>query len=805
MTEKRIRIILDSRSAEKNAKDLDRAVVGVGKSADRTGFSMNKLAAAIAAVISVDAVIGYVDAWTKVENQLKRTTNSSDELLKVSGDLLQVANDTRSALGTTADLYTSLTVSTKNLGVSQKDVIGVTKTINNLFLESGKGAAETAGAVRQLGQALESGALRGDEFNSVAEGAPGILRAIEQQTGKTRGELRELAEQGEITAELIVTSLRNYSDEAQKAADKTTRTFEQSAVVARNNATAFIGASQALGEAVRLAGDGIVLISENLDKLATVAGAAAALYVARLIPSVVASTTAFAASTAQSIAYQSALARMAGISTTAAAAQTALAAASRAASASMAFLGGPLGVVFLAATALVYFTSQADSAKKATDALSISTANLTKNEAAAAKLRVNDAIDAQSEKLQQLSDNVKLYQGRLKAISDLGGENSKAFAETNEKLIEAKGRYDEVSKSVNQLKDKWIELNNIQNGIQFLSPGAPSGSTAQPAATGLVPESSSPIVDISSNAQAEIDNARSVTESLKLELETRMQISQAYRDVQGRQDKESYDYQRALLEASLLEQKALVDQRYTEDKQRRNEQLRQSLEDKTIEGDEKILLQMEYDAQEKVAADLKEQELTAIREKGKAARDEIDKQERENRISAALSIGGSLMQIFDGHSKRAFNASKKLAIASAVVDGTRSAISAWRSGMETGGPWAPLVAAAYTAASLAKTSGMISSLKSASYSGGGGGSVGGGGGAIPNIGGGGGSSVNTNAGLQQEQIQQRRIYDFRNVKASDKIPVSALAELLEDDGAVVVLESARDDAARRGVIGVTAR
>lgn len=820
MTDKKIRIILDSRSAEKNAKDLDKAVVGVGKSADRTGFSMNKLAAAIAAALSVGAVIGYVDAWTKVENQLKRTTSSSDELLKVSAELLGVANDTRSSLSTTADLYTSLTVSTKALGVSQKDVIGVTKTINNLFLESGKGASETAGAVRQLGQALESGALRGDEFNSVAEGAPGILRAIEQQTGKTRGELRELAADGEITAELIVTSLRNYSDEAQKAADKTTRTFEQSAVVARNNATAFIGASQALGEAVRLAGDGIVLISENLDKLATVAGAAAALYVARLIPSVVASTTAFAASTAQSIAYQSALARMAGISTTAAAAQTALAAASRAASASMAFLGGPLGVVFLAATALVYFTSQADSAKKATDALSISTANLTKNEAAAAKLRVNDAIDAQSEKLQQLSDNVKLYQGRLKAISDLGGENSKAFAETNEKLIEAKGRYDEVSKSVNQLKDKWIELNNIQNGIQFLSPGAPSGlvdegesekdrkARERREAKGREDAERAAAEEARNreNAAREIDSARSVTESLKLELETRLQISQAYRDVQGREDKESYDYQRALLEASLLEQKALVVQRYTEDKQRRNEQLRQSLEDKTIEGDEKILLQMEYDAQEKIAADLKKQELTAIHEKGKAAREEIDKQERENRISAALSIGGSLMQIFDGHSKRAFNASKKLAIASATVDGVRSAISAWRSGMETGGPWAPLVAAAYTAASLAKTSGMISSLKSASYSGGGGGSVGGGGGAIPNIGGGGGSpSINTNVGSQQEQIQQRRIYDFRNIKASDKIPVSALAELLEDDGAVVVLESARDDAARRGVIGVTAR
>lgn len=798
MTDKRIRIILDSKSAEKNAKDLDKAVVGVGKSADRTGFSMNKLAAAIAAALSVDAVIGYVDAWTKVENQLKRTTSSSDELLKVSAELLGVANDTRSSLSTTADLYTSLTVSTKALGVSQKDVIGVTKTINNLFLESGKGASETAGAVRQLGQALESGALRGDEFNSVAEGAPGILRAIEQQTGKTRAELRELAEQGEITAELIVTSLRNYSDEAQKAADKTTRTFEQSTIVARNNATAFIGASQALGEAVRLAGDGIVLISENLDKLATVAGAAAALYVARLIPSVVASTTAFAASTAQSIAYQSALARMAGISTTAAAAQTALAAASRAASASMAFLGGPLGVVFLAATALVYFTSQADSAKKATDALSISTANLTKNEAAAAKLRVNDAIDAQSEKLQQLSDNVKLYQGRLKAISDLGGENSKAFAETNEKLIEAKGRYDEVSKSVNQLKDKWIELNNIQNGIQFLSPGAPSGPTTGPAAPVSAPDSSSPIVDISSNAQAEIDNARSVTESLRLELETRLQISQAYRDVQGRQDKESYDYQRALLEASLLEQQVLVEQRATEDRQKRNEQLRGALEDEALTAEERWILQEYYKEQQRAADELHEEELTAIREKGKLAREELDRAEFQARLASAGALGNALINLGQGQSKKIFKIGQTLALAQAAVALPTAVLESFKNG--GGYPWGLIPAAAMLATGVKQ----IQQIKSAGsgLGGGSGGSV-----PTPSLGaGGGGSSVNTNAGVSEQLPQQRSIVEFRGLGKDALFTGEQVAEMIAaSDNAVVIIDSARDDAARRGVIGVTAR
>lgn len=257
MTVRRIQIILDTRQAKKNADGLNKSTQDVARSANSAQFSMNKLAAAIAAVVSVQQIVKYADSWTRVENQLKRTTKSQEDLAATSSILLGIANDTRAALEPTVELYTSLTVATRSLGVSQAQISGVTKTINNLFLESGKGAAETAGAIRQLGQALESGALRGDEFNSVAEGAPGILRAVEKQTGLTRGELRDLAAQGKITAELLVTSLQNYSEEAQRAADKTSSTLGQSFDVAGNNFTYLIGrinkatgASDGLAEAI---------------------------------------------------------------------------------------------------------------------------------------------------------------------------------------------------------------------------------------------------------------------------------------------------------------------------------------------------------------------------------------------------------------------------------------------------------------------------------------------------------------------------------------------------------------------------
>jgi hypothetical protein len=87
------------------------------------------------------------------------------------------------------------------------------------------------------------------------------------------------------------------------------------------------------------------------------------------------------------------------------------------------------------------------------------------------------------------------------------------------------------------------------------------------------------------------------------------------------------------------------------------------------------------------------------------------------------------MQYFTTQNKQAFEAYKVYKIAEATISGIDSAIKAWNAGMSTGGPWAPFVAAAYTAASLARTGALISQIQSTSFGGGGSSSGGGGGGA----------------------------------------------------------------------------
>lgn len=102
---------------------------------------------------------------------------------------------------------------------------------------------------------------------------------------------------------------------------------------------------------------------------------------------------------------------------------------------------------------------------------------------------------------------------------------------------------------------------------------------------------------------------------------------------------------------------------------------------------------------------------------------------RNQEYQSTLSHGAALINAVSSSGKRMFEFGKNLSIANAIVSGGQAAVDAWKAGMATGGPWAPAIAASYVALSLARTGGLINSIKSQSF--GGGGSMSGGGGGAP--------------------------------------------------------------------------
>jgi len=359
-----------SKTAKAGAKDVD----GLGNATEAAGTKAKKgteqltsgmdsaakaikvaagALAAFGAAISVREIIAYSDAWQSASNQLRLVTTGVEDLARVQAQLLAVSNDTRSSFESTANLYSRLTRATSEMGLSQKELLDITTTINQSFAVSGATAAEASAAITQLSQGLAAGALRGDEFNSVAEQAPGIMRAIADSLGMTTGELRTFAAEGGITADIVVTALQKASGSIANDFGKSVRTFGQSVQVAENNMMAFVGTSGILSSATSAAGSAIVGLSENIDTLANVLTVLATIGAARLAPvfgvqivsAFGAAAAAFAASTVATTTYNAALMVTERTIITTTASQRLL-------NGAMALVGGPAGLAVLAAAGI---------------------------------------------------------------------------------------------------------------------------------------------------------------------------------------------------------------------------------------------------------------------------------------------------------------------------------------------------------------------------------------------------------------------------------------------------------------------
>lgn len=656
MTDKRIRIILDSRQAKKNADQLSESTKDIGRSADSSAFSMKRLAVAIAGVISVQKVAQYADAWTRVENQLKRTTSSQEDLAATSRLLLNVANDTRAGLEPTVELYTSLTVATRDLQLSQEQITGVTKTINNLFLESGKGAAETAGAIRQLGQALESGALRGDEFNSVAEGAPGILRAVQEQTGLTRGELRELAAQGKITAELLVTSLENYGDEAQKAADKTRATLGQAFDASGNNITFFIGQiDDATGASAGLA-EAIIDASKTLGSDEFIAAFIENIDIARLTINATSDSVGDLSNELQLFSDIGA---------------------------------GSVSLVGRAFSELI---------PNIRSVIQITTVSIT-SWVDATKSFYSGVLDI----LKLPFTDGQIHEAVLSAIEGV----RKGFAEAND------NRKDSIDLILQ-------ERQAILDQAAALRTARLEEAAARKAKRDAVVIGGSSIQTASAEAPTtsrEVDGARKITEALQKELDARTQAAQIYRDQVIANDENLYLQQLGLIAIREAEELARLEAKAATDAQRREEVLARQLESDKIAEDQKKILRDEFKNQELISEQIFEQEKTRILQEASKARQDLERAEYNARLAMVGQFGSDVMTIAQGQSKGLFQIGKAAALSSATVEGYHAAVSAWEKGMQAGGP--PL-AAGFLAASVAKTGALIKGITSQKFGSGGG-------------------------------------------------------------------------------------
>lgn len=318
---------MDTAGILQGRRDIDAALNGLNGSMGRLEAGLNRterslssiegtmssltgVAKALIAALSVQQVGAYAQAWQDLSNKLANAVRDSvppfETLADVTERVFDISQKTRSGLDATATLYARLERSTRSYGVSVEDITRLTTIINQGFVVSGSTAEEASNAIIQLAQGLASGALRGDEFNSVNEQGNRLMIALADSMNVSIGALRNMAAEGKLTTDVIVNGLLSQGDKIGQEFAKTTATISQSLEIANNNITKFFGENATVKTGVKIFSDSVISLSENLDVLSTtltiVAGVMGARYVGALTMATSAKIADIAASRQQAVA-----------------------------------------------------------------------------------------------------------------------------------------------------------------------------------------------------------------------------------------------------------------------------------------------------------------------------------------------------------------------------------------------------------------------------------------------------------------------------------------------------------------------
>jgi len=737
-----IRIVIDSTNA-------NRQVNTITQNTNAATFATNKLAAAIGGVISAYASVNAVksiaaigDEYAKITGLLRNATSSQDEFNFALEESKRVAEATRASLSTTVETFAALNRVTEGSGRSQKELFGILETVNKSIALTSPNAESAAAALTQFGQALGGDFKAGaQELNSILEQTPGLAQAVASGLGVATKDLKKMGEEGELSAAKVLDALKKVADDVDERFAKIPATVSGTLTLIKNDLLATFGEEKVAEPII----GSLVELRETLNDPAVKEGLVT-------LASALVKVTTWAASAASKFAD----------------------------------FGKELG--FFAAS-ISGQVSELDGLQK-----------------------MIERIDQSVGKSRWFARDSSFWGKDDAMLLEIRAANEARIQEINDGIVGITAAERKLITEREKLKPKMLE------GVS-----APSMPTLGETKT---PELSTPKLKLvfegdkeayraaeeaarqhkknMASIQAEHDDAmapenkmwdqlkevQDVNKSMKLELASRLSVAQFYRDAEAAGTEGSYAREKALINAMAEEKRAAASQRASEDLQKIKDQEAEALVQVGANEQARDLIIKEYATQREIAAEIHAANIAAINKKAADDQKRLDEAAAKAKYDTFIGMGQDLMNAAQGQSKKLFHASREAAVASAIIDSGKSALAAWRKGMESGGPW---TAAGFAAASLLKTVPMVQKLKNSSYSGGGGSmSMGSGSAAI--------SQMPTTATSNEPAFEQKKVIELRGITPETLLSGQQFIDALTSTGAVVAMNNAQAQAQRIGVI-----
>lgn len=222
-----------------NVDEQGRFNQAISEGASNANNLTNTIKGAVAAYATVQTVGKALDLSDTLTSTAARLSMMNDGL-QTTNDLqnmiYQSAERARGSYQATADAVSKLGTMAGDAFASSGEVVAFMEQVNKQFTIAGTSASGMDAAMLQLTQAMGSGVLRGEEYNSILEQAPNIIETIATYLDVPKGKLKEMAAQGVITADVIKAAMFAAADETNAKFEAMPKTFGQIATSFRNTA-----------------------------------------------------------------------------------------------------------------------------------------------------------------------------------------------------------------------------------------------------------------------------------------------------------------------------------------------------------------------------------------------------------------------------------------------------------------------------------------------------------------------------------------------------------------------------------------
>ena len=174
---------------------------------------------------AIESIQDTATEWAQVQARLKLVAGSQENAVYLNKQIFESAQRARGGYMEMADAVIQVSQSAHDAFPDPRKAVEFMEGIQKVFAIGGASKEAQKNAMLQLTQGLASGQLQGDEFRSIAENAPMIENIIAKSMGVSRGELKKLASEGKITADVIKNAIMNNMPEIEKQFESLPKTW----------------------------------------------------------------------------------------------------------------------------------------------------------------------------------------------------------------------------------------------------------------------------------------------------------------------------------------------------------------------------------------------------------------------------------------------------------------------------------------------------------------------------------------------------------------------------------------------------